>query len=156
MSFIFRPCDTDGQLRYRAVNREHMFVITAQQYPKCWQCFPAVDSQFHSRRAWQAAECNTEEVLCLPYTVVQLFGFRAAPVARWGRFSRGCSDHWILWCAQNNPNYMSADGFWWEMDNFGPWGPQMCRHYSPAKFSTFFLYERASNIWNQLDKREAA
>lgn len=42
------------------------------------------------------------------------------------------------------------------MDNFGPPGPQMCSYYSWAKFSTFFLYERGSNFWNQLDRLAAA
>lgn len=42
------------------------------------------------------------------------------------------------------------------MDNFGPQGPQMRSYYNWAKFSTFFLYERASNFWNQLDRPEAA
>lgn len=155
MSFVFRPFVSGRQQCYWAVNREPMSIITAQQYPKCWQCLPAVDSQFHSRRRWGGEEFNTGSVLCLPYAVVQLFGFRAAPVAQWGRFSQACNDHWILWYAQNNPNYTSACGFCWEMGNFIPWGPQMCRHYSLAKLSTFFLHERASNIGSQLNRQVA-
>lgn len=144
-TFSFSYFSTDKRQQcYLEVNGEHMFMIAAQQYPKCWQCFPAVDS---FEQWWRTEEFSTESLMCLCYTVVQLFGFRSALVVLPDPF-RGCSDHWKVWHSKNNPNYRSADadGFWWEMDNFGPGGPQMCSYYSTAKFSTFFLHEKMSNF----------